>query len=172
MTLALIVAILSGILSTRAYGLSVSVTSSFVSANSALPLQGTMHKPIVHLRSKNNAPRWKHESKCPRAMLDVRDIFNGADPPPENVLRAVESAGRQVTAADVASAVGMSLTDSQKTLSTLAMLTSGTLEVSNDGEIVYIFDPKFRSILRARSRNIHQSNKLTRTNITKIVKNS
>jgi hypothetical protein len=156
MTLGLIVA--CAILSTGAYGLSVSVTSSFVSS----PLQGFMHKPMFHLRTKNIAPRWKHNAKSPRAMLDVRDLFNGADPPPESVLRAVESAGRRVTVADIASAVGMSLTDSQKPLSTLAMLTSGTLAVSNDGEIVYIFDPNFRNILQTRSIDqiIHESNKL------------
>ena len=86
-------------------------------------------------------------------MLDVGDLFKGTDPPPENVLKAVESAGRRVTGADVASAAGVSLAEAQKSLSTLAMLTGGTLEVSKDGEIVYVFDPSFRNTLRARYRN-------------------
>ncbi len=85
-----------------------------------------------------------------RAMLDVGDLFKGANPPPETVLQAVETAGRRVTGADIASEVGMSLTDAQEALSTLAMLTGGALEVSDDGEIVYIFDPSFRNTLRAR----------------------
>jgi hypothetical protein len=83
-------------------------------------------------------------------MLDVGDLFKGADPPPENILQAVESAGRRVTGADIASAAGVSLSEAQKSLSTLAMLTGGALEVSKDGEIVYVFDSSFRNTLRTR----------------------
>jgi hypothetical protein len=83
-------------------------------------------------------------------MIDVADLFKGANPPPENILKAVESSNRRVTAADIASAAGVPIADAQKSLSTLAMLTGGALEVSKDGEIVYAFDPSFRNTLRAR----------------------
>jgi hypothetical protein len=155
MTLGLFVAIFNA----GAYGLNVdyvSGPSTFVWVNSAPPLQGLLHKPIVHLRSKNNAPRGIRHSKNLRAMLDVGDLFKGAVPPSESVLRAVEYAGRRVTVADIASAVGMSVSDSQTALSTLAMLTGGTLEVSKYGDIVYNFDPNFRNILRTRSTQVTQ----------------
>ncbi len=83
-------------------------------------------------------------------MLDVGDLFKGADPPPETVLQAVEAAGRRITCADIATEVGMSLSEAQEALSTLAMLTGGALEVSRDGDIVYVFDQSFRIKLRAR----------------------
>ena len=97
-----------------------------------------------------------HAPRILRAMLDVEDLFKGVDPPPENVLQAVEAAGRRITCADIATEVGISLSEAQEALSTLAMLTGGALEVSRDGDIVYVFDPSFRIKLRARySSNSH-----------------
>ena len=73
------------------------------------------------------------------------------DPPPENVLRAVEKAGYRVTVADVASGAGVSLGEAKKALTVLAQLAGGDLEVSADGELVYRFDGSFRSQLSSRS---------------------
>ena len=132
---------------TGVHGLFISGTSSsFVIGNAA---QQRHIQPRIQI-SSNQLPRRIHKLQTLRSMLDVGNLFKGTDPPSQNVLRAVESEGLRVTAADIASSVGMSLTESQKALSTLAMLTSGTLQVSKDGEIVYEFDPNFRNILRAR----------------------
>jgi hypothetical protein len=141
------------VVNTGVYGLNFGGFSIPVWANTARPLKGVqafLYKPTVLMKSKNNILRGLYEPKDLRAMLDVGDLFKGADPPSEDVLRAVESAGRRVTAADIASVVGISLVESQTALSSLAMLTSGTLEVSKDGDIVYNFDRNFRNILRAR----------------------
>ena len=73
------------------------------------------------------------------------------DPPPENVLRAVEKAGYRVTVADVASGAGVSLSEAKTSLTVLAQLAGGDLEVSADGELVYRFDGSFRSQLSSRS---------------------
>jgi hypothetical protein len=106
--------------------------------------------PAPFGRREISRSRGFNSAQSLHAMLDVGDLFKGADPPPENILQAVESSGRRVTGADIASAAGVSLTDAQKSLSTLAMLTGGALEVSKDGEIVYVFDSSFRNTLRAR----------------------
>ena len=82
------------------------------------------------------------------AMIDLGDLSK--DPPSESVLKAVEAAGCRVTGADISSTVGLSLAESQAAVSTLALLTSGSLQVSSEGEIVYVFDRNFRNILRAR----------------------
>ena len=139
---------------TGVYGLCTSGIPSFPFGNSVLTHHGLLHKSRIQVKSYNHFPRSVPKSQTLRALLDVGSIFKGADPPPESVLRAVESAGRRVTGADVATAVGMSLTESQKALSTLAVLTGGTLQVSKDGYIVYEFDPQFRNILRARCTKI------------------
>ena len=78
-------------------------------------------------------------------------FLNEPTPPPEKVLKAVDKLGKRVTAPDVAAATGLSLSEATKQLSTLASITSGVLEVSNDGTIVYSFDKGYRGTLSARS---------------------
>ncbi len=78
-------------------------------------------------------------------------IFNEPEPPPEKFLQAIDKLGKRVTAADVATATGTSITQAQRQLSTLAQLTSGTLEVSNEGSLVYAFSNGYRGTLSARS---------------------
>ncbi len=78
-------------------------------------------------------------------------IFNEPEPPPEKVLQAVDKLGKRVTAADVATATGLPISQAQRQLSTLAQLTAGTLEVSNEGSIVYGFSNGYRGALSARS---------------------
>jgi len=56
-----------------------------------------------------------------------------------------------VTVADVASAAGVSLSEAKKQLNVLAQLAHGNLEVSKDGDLVYVFSSSFRSDLLSRS---------------------
>ena len=112
------------------------------------PANHNLRDSMIRQRGPGQTSRRRHQNL--KAMLDVGNLFKGADPPPENILRAVESAGRRVTAADISTSAGVSLSEAQKSLSTLAMLTGGALEVSKDGEIVYAYDSSFRNTLRAR----------------------
>lgn len=81
----------------------------------------------------------------------LKGIINEPTPPPEKVLKAVDKLGKRVTAPDLAAAMGIGLGEATKQLSTLASITSGILEVSNDGTIVYSFDKNYRGTLSARS---------------------
>jgi hypothetical protein len=132
------------------------LTSGFPNTvlNTILPRQGLPHQPRILFGLKYfQLQSTRQKFRTPRAMLDVGNLFNGVNPPSERVLKAVESAGRRVTVADVASAVGMSLNDAQKELSTMALLTGGTLQISENGDIVYNFERNFRNTLRARYTN-------------------
>jgi hypothetical protein len=71
--------------------------------------------------------------------------------PPEPVMKAVERAGGRVTGADVASLAGIDLRAAQQGVMTLASIVGGDLEVTKDGDIVYVFPSNFRNILRSRS---------------------
>mmetsp|Transcript_37724 Transcript_37724/g.92716 ORF Transcript_37724/g.92716 Transcript_37724/m.92716 type:complete len:552 (+) Transcript_37724:30-1685(+) len=81
----------------------------------------------------------------------LKAILREPQPPNDKFLNAIDKLGRRVTTADVAAATGLSISDAQTQLSTLAQLTSGNLEVSNEGTIVYSFDQGYKGTLAARS---------------------
>jgi hypothetical protein len=64
---------------------------------------------------------------------------------------AIASRGGRVTVGDVSTAAGLSLTQSEDALRSLAADSLATLQVSGDGEIVYIFQRGFRDAIRAKS---------------------
>jgi hypothetical protein len=67
------------------------------------------------------------------------------------VITAVEKLNYRVTVGDVSAQSGLNLNLAQKELLTLATNTSGNLQVSETGEIVYVFSPQLQQILRDRS---------------------
>lgn len=69
----------------------------------------------------------------------------------DRVLGSVESSEGRVTAADVASQSGIELSAAQKSLVALANVVGGHLEVSRDGEIVYVFPANVRRVLLRES---------------------
>lgn len=66
------------------------------------------------------------------------------------VFAAIEKLNYRVTLGDVATQAGLSLNLVQPELLKLATNTGGNLQVSETGEIVYVFSPQFRQILRDR----------------------
>ncbi|KAI3471935.1 hypothetical protein Pfo_028623 [Paulownia fortunei] len=58
---------------------------------------------------------------------------------------------RRVTIGDVASKAGLKLNEAQKALQALAADTSGFLEVSDEGDVLYVFPKDYRSKLAAKS---------------------
>jgi len=60
------------------------------------------------------------------------------------VLKAIDSLGRHVTPADVASKTGMPLLPVTATLNQIAAETEGHMEVSDKGEVAYRFAPGFQ----------------------------
>lgn len=70
--------------------------------------------------------------------------------PSDAIISAVEQAGGRVTVADVASGAGVSLSEAKKSLTALAQLADGHLEVSSDGQLIYAFG-SVRATLLAKS---------------------
>ncbi|AFY73320.1 hypothetical protein Syn7502_01217 [Synechococcus sp. PCC 7502] len=68
-----------------------------------------------------------------------------------SVITAVEKLNYRVTIGDVAAQSGLDVNLAQRELLALATQTSGNLQVSETGEIVYVFSPQVRQILWSRN---------------------
>ncbi|XP_060212404.1 uncharacterized protein At5g03900, chloroplastic-like isoform X2 [Lycium barbarum] len=72
----------------------------------------------------------------------------------KRAMDAIEYLGRRVTVGDVASKAGIQLSEAQKVLQVLATDTNGFLEVSDEGDVLYVFPENYRSNLAAKSFRI------------------
>ncbi|KAF3441655.1 hypothetical protein FNV43_RR15570 [Rhamnella rubrinervis] len=72
----------------------------------------------------------------------------------KRTMEAVEACGGRVTIGDVASRAGLKLNESQKALQALAADTNGFLEVSDEGDVLYVFPKDYRAKLAAKSLRI------------------
>ena len=68
--------------------------------------------------------------------------------PNPSIMQAVEQLGYRVTAGDVATQAGLNIELAQQGLLTLASSAGGHMQVAESGDVVYKFEPNFRSILR------------------------
>ncbi|MCF2969935.1 hypothetical protein L1047_01830 [Synechococcus sp. Nb3U1] len=68
------------------------------------------------------------------------------------VMDAVEQLGLRVTLGDIASSTGLALHDAKQELLNLAQKAEGHLQVSDQGEIAYVFPRGFRSILSRKEQ--------------------
>lgn len=72
----------------------------------------------------------------------------------KRTMDAVDKCGKRVTVGDVASKAGIKLTEAQRALQALAADTNGFLEVSDEGDVLYVFPKDYRSNLAAKSLRI------------------
>ncbi|KAL3532093.1 hypothetical protein ACH5RR_005614 [Cinchona calisaya] len=72
----------------------------------------------------------------------------------KRTMDAIDSCGRRVTVGDVASKAGLQLNEAQKALQALAADTDGCLEVSEEGDVLYVFPRDYRSKLASKSFRI------------------
>nr|XP_027066949.1 uncharacterized protein At5g03900, chloroplastic-like [Coffea arabica] len=72
----------------------------------------------------------------------------------KRAMDAIDSCGRRVTVGDVASKAGLQFNEAQKALQALAADTEGFLEVSDEGDVLYVFPKDYRSKLAAKSFSI------------------
>ncbi|KAG2686610.1 hypothetical protein I3843_09G014000 [Carya illinoinensis] len=95
-----------------------------------------------------------------RASIDVPSAIRPggsveSDSLPSDVrkrtMEAVDSLGGRVTIGDVASKAGLKLNEAQKALQALAADTNGFLEVSDEGDVLYVFPKDYRAKLAAKS---------------------
>ncbi|KAJ9129132.1 hypothetical protein P3X46_034091 [Hevea brasiliensis] len=69
----------------------------------------------------------------------------------KRTMEAVDVCGGRVTVGDVASRAGLNLNQAQKALQAVAADTDGFLEVSDEGDVLYVFPKDYRSKLTAKS---------------------
>ncbi|KAB1222574.1 hypothetical protein CJ030_MR2G004944 [Morella rubra] len=95
-----------------------------------------------------------------RASIDVpSEIRPGGSVESDNLpsdvrkrtMEAVDACGGRVTIGDVASRAGLKLNEAQKALQALAADTNGFLEVSDEGDVLYVFPKDYRAKLAAKS---------------------
>ncbi|CAK9179159.1 unnamed protein product [Ilex paraguariensis] len=72
----------------------------------------------------------------------------------KRAMDAVDACGGRVTIGDVAGKAGLKLNEAQKALQALAADTNGFLEVSDEGDVLYVFPKNYRSNLTAKSFKI------------------
>lgn len=69
----------------------------------------------------------------------------------KRAMDAIDSYGGRVTIGDVSSKAGLKLDEAQKALQALAADTDGFLEVSDEGDVLYVFPKDYRSRLVGKS---------------------
>ena len=67
------------------------------------------------------------------------------------IVNSIEKLGYQVSVGDVAASAGLEINQAQQGLLALASVAGGHLQVSESGEIAYLFPQNFRSILRNKN---------------------
>lgn len=68
-----------------------------------------------------------------------------------SVQDAVESLGGRVTVGDVAARAGVKISEAEEALNALAADSSGTLEVSDSGDVLYVLPNNFKQIIAGKS---------------------
>ncbi|KAB2615593.1 hypothetical protein D8674_022181 [Pyrus ussuriensis x Pyrus communis] len=66
-------------------------------------------------------------------------------------MEAVDACGGRVTIGDVAGRAGLKLNEAQNALQALAADTEGFLEVSDEGDVLYVFPKDYRAKLLGKS---------------------
>mmetsp|Transcript_10488 Transcript_10488/g.10121 ORF Transcript_10488/g.10121 Transcript_10488/m.10121 type:complete len:532 (-) Transcript_10488:200-1795(-) len=87
------------------------------------------------------------------AIDSFRNLRDKLETPVEEIIKAVEKIGPNVpiSIGDAAAMSGLDLNTARSNLMTLATLTGGDLEVTEQGEILYAFPKNVRSVLQQRS---------------------
>ncbi|KAE8718962.1 hypothetical protein F3Y22_tig00109983pilonHSYRG00012 [Hibiscus syriacus] len=123
-----------------------------------------LNSPSTYPRKSLNI--WRSRVSVPviKATLDVGSNAirpGGAvetDKLPSDVrkraMEAVDAFGGRVTVGDVSSKAGLNLNQAQKALQALASDTNGFLEVSDEGDVLYVFPKDYRAKLAGKSFRI------------------
>lgn len=102
---------------------------------------------VSEIRATNNVPE-------PTARIRPGRIIESDKLPADvrkRTMDAVDKCGRRVTVGDVASKAGLKLNEAQRALQALAADTNGFLEVSDEGDVLYVFPRNYRSNLAGKS---------------------
>ncbi|KAJ7538169.1 hypothetical protein O6H91_11G036900 [Diphasiastrum complanatum] len=69
----------------------------------------------------------------------------------DGAMKAIDERGQRVTVGDVATRAGLKISQAEKALQALAADSGGFLEVSDEGDVLYVFPKDYRSNLAAKS---------------------
>lgn len=87
-------------------------------------------------------------NSAPGARVESDDLNSDLR---DRTLQAIEKANYRATVGDVSAISGASVFDTQKALNALAADTGATLEVSNVGDLTYVFPKSTKAILSSKS---------------------
>uniref|UniRef100_A0A0E0K0M4 Iron-sulfur cluster biosynthesis family protein n=1 Tax=Oryza punctata TaxID=4537 RepID=A0A0E0K0M4_ORYPU len=113
-----------------------------------------------HGRHPPPLPSWRHDVRARAGTIQAPGLARpgGAvetDRLPSGVrdraMEAVDHFGGRVTIGDVASRAGLQLAQAERALQALAADTGGFLEVSEEGEVLYVFPKDYRAKLAGKS---------------------
>ncbi|KNA17015.1 hypothetical protein SOVF_083950 [Spinacia oleracea] len=118
---------------------SINVVSSFNLRSSRVRIRGIQaSSSSIDVASSFKPGKLVESDKLP---ADVRT----------RAMDAIDSCGGRVTIGDVSSKAGLKLNEAQKALQALAADTDGFLEVSDEGDVLYVFPKDYRSRLVGKS---------------------
>ncbi|KAJ6792920.1 uncharacterized protein M6B38_114035 [Iris pallida] len=101
----------------------------------------TVRVSVPVLRASAEAMRPGGSVETDKLPSDVRN----------RTMAAVDSCGGRVTIGDVAGRAGLKVSEAERALQALAADTGGFLEVSDEGDVLYVFPRDYRSKLVAKS---------------------
>lgn len=116
--------------------------------------------PSIRFRNPSKSPISRVLSHSIRASSQISDKIkpgNGVETDKlssdvrNRAMDAVDSCGGRVTIGDVASKAGLKLNEAERALQALAADTGGFLEVSDEGDVLYVFTRDYRPKLAAKS---------------------
>ncbi|KAL5212026.1 hypothetical protein ABZP36_022873 [Zizania latifolia] len=129
----------------------------FLLSPSRSPLPPPHHLRVAHARPP---PSWRHAVRARAGTIQAPSLSRpgGAvetDRLPSDVrdraMDAVDHFGGRVTIGDVSSRAGLQLAQAERALQALAADTGGFLEVSEEGEVLYVFPKDYRAKLAGKS---------------------
>ncbi|OAE19449.1 hypothetical protein AXG93_1040s1130 [Marchantia polymorpha subsp. ruderalis] len=87
------------------------------------------------------------------ALKFTKTIQTDSLPPAvrDNTMKAIDDLGGRVTNGDVASRAGLKVTQAESALQALAADSDGFLEVSDEGDVLYVFPKDYRTRLASKS---------------------
>ncbi|KAK1428777.1 hypothetical protein QVD17_17617 [Tagetes erecta] len=100
---------------------------------------------VSEIRAGSNVP---YVVATPGKMIESDKLLTEVR---KRTMEAVDKCGRRVTVGDVASYGGLKLFEAQKALQAIAADTNGFLEVSDEGDILYVFPEDYRLKLASKS---------------------
>eukprot|EP00850_Spirogloea_muscicola_P002355 SM000009S23484 [mRNA] locus=s9:235986:240104:- [translate_table: standard] len=109
-------------------------------------------RQLERAASRPLPPFQEAERDMPELKLGLRNEVDALPPAVrDSAIAAVSDLGGRVTVGDVAAAAGLKLSEAESALRALAADAQGFLEVSDEGDVLYVLPKNFQAILNQKS---------------------